>query len=311
VHRDWGWGDEENAASLQILLDRLGERDAGRTLVLGCGAGRLAHDFATMAQAAITVAMDFNPLLVFIADRMSRGESLELYEFPVAPLDLAHCAVLRQLQAPAPADVRYCLADVHRPPFPARSFDTIITPWLVDILPETFDRQARRINRLLADDGVWINFGSLSFHSAEPADRLSPEECVAALTDSGFESDGWHDSRIPYLSSPASRHARTETVASWLASKRRHIGRADRYEALPDWIVRGKDPVPLLEHFRTQAVSTRIHAYILSLIDGRRSIADMAAQVEQQRLMARSEAESAIRQFMITLYEDARRGTRY
>jgi hypothetical protein len=63
----------------------------------------------------------------------------------------------------------------------------------------------------------------------------------------------------------------------------------------------------MLDFFRLQAASTRIHAYIMSLIDGRRSIADMAATMEKQGMMARDEAEPAIRAFLIKMYEDSRR----
>jgi hypothetical protein len=45
VHRDWCWGDEENAASLDEIRAVAGAKSAlGTTLVLGAGAGRLAYD---------------------------------------------------------------------------------------------------------------------------------------------------------------------------------------------------------------------------------------------------------------------------
>jgi hypothetical protein len=45
----------------------------------------------------------------------------------------------------------------------------------------------------------------------------------------------------------------------------------------------------------------------MSLIDGRRSIKDMAKLLEQQKLMSRSEAEPAIRNFLTRMYEDSQR----
>lgn len=309
LHRDWCWGGEENAASLAIVLDRLAGRAPGRTLVLGAGAGRLAYDFHENTGAPQTVALDFNPLLLLAASRITSGETIELYEFPLAPRDMAHQAVLRTLSAERPAreGLDYCLADAHRLPFPERSFDTVVTPWLVDILPEPFDRQAARINRLLADGGCWINFGSLSFHGADPAEQLTPEECVERIESAGFETPDRCDNEIPYLCSPASRHARRELVLSWAARKATHIRKLPRHEALPDWLVRGRDPVPQLEDFRVQAMSTRIHAFIMSLIDGRRSIVDMASVLEQQGLMTRREAEPAIRSFLVKMYEESQR----
>jgi hypothetical protein len=110
------------------------------------------------------------------------------------------------------------------------------------------------------------------------------------------------------MCSPASRHGRRERVLSWTAAKARNAKRTPRHEALPDWLVRGKDPVPLLDAFRAQATATRIHAFIMSLIDGRRSVDDMAQVLEQQNLMRREEAEPAIRSFLIKMYDDSRRG---
>jgi len=75
--------------------------------------------------------------------------------------------------------------------------------------------------------------------------------------------------------------------------------------------VRGTDPVPLNEAFRNQATATRVHAALMSLIDGRRSINDMVRLVVEQRLMTAAEAEPALRSFFIKMHEEAHRGTTY
>ena len=75
--------------------------------------------------------------------------------------------------------------------------------------------------------------------------------------------------------------------------------------------VRGTEPVPLSESFRSQAAATRIHAFLMSLIDGRRSLKDMAKLVVEQRLMNADEAEPAIRSFLVKMYDDSRRGSTY
>jgi hypothetical protein len=76
---------------------------------------------------------------------------------------------------------------------------------------------------------------------------------------------------------------------------------------LPDWLVAGDQPVPLLEDFRMQAVTTRIHAFLMSLVDGKRSLKDMAQVLVAQRLMAPGDAESAVRTFLSRMYDDSRR----
>lgn len=307
IHRDWNWGEAENDASLAILRAALGERSAGRTLVLGAGAGRLAYDWHEQSGASSTIALDFNPLLVWLGQRIANGETIPMYEFPLAPIDTEHAAVLRDLAAPRPArpGLHFVIADVHRAPFAARRFDSILTPWLIDILPGDFRELCRQINHWLDDGGVWLNFGSLNFHRSDPAAQLGPEECFEILDDEGFDAGVRTDTEIPYLCSPASRHRRRETVLSWSAAKRRHVKKVERHQSLPDWIVRGREPVPAIEHFRVAATTTRIHAYIMAMIDGRRSIADMAAQLERERLMPANDAEAAIRGLLIKLFDES------
>jgi hypothetical protein len=158
---------------------------------------------------------------------------------------------------------------------------------------------------LLDDGGVWINFGSLNFHQSDPAMQLGPDECFEIIEKLGFAAPTHADTEIPYMCSPASRHARREKVLSWSAKKHTHIKKVARHRSLPDWIVRGKDPIPALEHFRVAAMSTRIHAHIMSLIDGRRSIVDIAQVLEQQRLMPASEGEASVRGLMIKLFDES------
>jgi hypothetical protein len=66
-------------------------------------------------------------------------------------------------------------------------------------------------------------------------------------------------------------------------------------------------PVLQSEDFKVQAVATRIHAYLMALIDGRRSIQDMARLLVEQRLMNQEDAEPAVRRFLTRIYEDSRK----
>jgi hypothetical protein len=52
-------------------------------------------------------------------------------------------------------------------------------------------------------------------------------------------------------------------------------------------------------------MTTRMHAFIMSLIDGKRSLKDMARVLEEQRLMSRQEAETALRGFLVKMYDEA------
>lgn len=310
IHRDWAWGEEENQASLkQIRAVLQDSAELGNVLVLGAGAGRLAYDIHTELNCASTTAMDFNPLLMLVAKSLTSGKQLKLYEFPIAPLSFEDEAVLRKLEAPQPVDENFHLVfgDALRPPFPDSTFDTVVTPWLIDIIGEDLSVLGARINRLLKDSGRWINFGSLAFATPDRASRYSPEEVKGIVSESGFSDPYVSQATIPYMDSPASRHGRRERVFSFAAYKERDVKKPERHKALPDWIVTGKEPVPLSPSFRQQAMTTQIYSFIMSLIDGKRSIKDMAIILEKQKLMTRDEAESAIRSFMTKMYDDSRK----
>ena len=307
LHRDWVWGDDENARSCELVCDQF-PQNRQRVLVLGAGAGRLAFDLHETAAPEQTVALDFNPLLLGVANRIANGESVSLWEFPIAPKQLEDCAVLNDL---APRNVRaglsFVLADALRPPFAAGSFDVVVTPWLIDILPIDFAELAARINRLLKRDGGWVNFGSLAFPQPAFAQRHSLEECAEIMQTQGFAQPDVTEDEIPYLDSPHSRHGRREQVVTWCARKTADVGPFPRHSALPEWLVTGREPVPLTPSFELQAASTRIHAFVMSMIDGRRSIRDMARLMEDQQLMLAQEAEGVIREFLTKMYDDSQR----
>ncbi len=312
VHRDWVWGDDENAASLEQIataLEASGGAAIGDAVVLGAGACRLAYDLHRSVRAGLTVAVDFNPLLLLIAKRVMAGDSLELYEFPLAPRSLEDCARKRTLAAPeaAPAGLELVLADVLRPPFAAGSADTVVTPWLIDIISEDLPVFAARINRLLKPGGRWVNFGSLAFEHAQRSRRYGPEEVVDIVAAAGFAEPAVHEAEIPYMCSPSSRFGRRELVFTFAAVKEKSVKTPARHKALPDWLVVGKEPVPLTQSFATQAMTTRIYAFIMSLIDGKRSIDDMATVLQKQKLMPKDEAIPAIRNFLTKMYDDSQR----
>lgn len=308
LHRDWSWGEEENEASFALLARALGREPPGRTLVLGAGAGRLARDLHERCGAALTVAVDFNPLLLFVAREVLRGGSVELYEFPIAPRGPGDEARLRNLCTSHPVDGNFFLiaADALRTPFAPGGFETVVTPWFVDIVSEALPMLAARLNALLAPGGRWVNFGSLAFSQGPQAQRFSLEETLEIVAETGFERPQPLEAQLPYMRSPASRHARVETVLAWAVRRTSAAAPVAEHSVLPEWLLQSHVPVPVLPEFRLRAASMRIHAFLLALIDGQRTVADMARVLVEQRLMPTADAEPAIRSFLARLYEETR-----
>jgi len=308
LHRDWCWGEAENEASYRLVDTALGAASPGCTLLLGVGAGRLAYDLQLRRRPEPLIAADLNPLFLLAANRLYAGETLELYEFPLAPRDLASHAILRRLRAPAPAEpgLHLVFADVTRAPFAAGAFDTVITPWLIDVLDDDLAAFVRRVNRWLKPGGRWVNSGSLSFSSDEPARRYALEEVREIVADAGFAPIELGEETVPYLCSPASRHGRRETVVSFAALKSAEAAEPVPLRRVPAWLERTDLPIPLLPELQGRQLELRVLAYVASLVDGRRSIRDVAHTLVEQRLMTEAEAEPTVRAFLARLHDEAR-----
>jgi hypothetical protein len=63
--------------------------------------------------------------------------------------------------------------------------------------------------------------------------------------------------------------------------------------------------VPRTRAFEMQAISSRVHAFLLAMINGERSVSDMARMLVEQRLMSAEEAESQVILFLTRLHEDS------
>lgn len=307
VFRDWVWGQVENDASVHAITTALSGFKHEACLVLGAGAGRLAYDLHQSATPSLTAALELNPYLTTLTRKLADGDAVILTEFPLAPDSGAHSAIERTLKAPcaAAAGFEVVVADVTRPPFQDGSFDLIVTPWLLDVVDTDTSTLLSLVNRMLRPGGRWVFHGSLAFQRPDPASNINLEELEELASACGFRMGSADESVQPYLDCPESRHGRQERILTLAAEKVANAPPVPRQQSLPDWLAKGRGPVPALPSFQSQAMATRIHAFIMSLIDGKRSLKDMARMMEAQQLMPKDEAEEAIRGFLIKMYDEA------
>ena len=216
-----------------------------------------------------------------------------------------------QAPRPARAGLLFALGDALRSPFRAASFDTLLTPWFIDIVPHDFAAICRQFSGLLRLGGRWLNFGSLSFAHRDAVACHGPDEIRTLLEANGFELQQVIERDLPYLRSPASRHGRIETVHAFAAIKRHDSGPSVELANLPEWLADSAVAVPLLPYFQGQALANRIFAFVMALIDGQRSINRIAAYLVEQKLLLPEEAEAAVRSFLVALYEESRRRDQY
>ena len=312
IFRDWAWGESEIRDAAELVKSQLDAtantvRDGQRLLVLGGGAGRLSCELARAHNWSAVVQLDINPLLTRVGSLLANGRSLELTEIPKLPAGLDSVAIDHVLEAPAlDARVQFVVGDVFAPPFEPDSFDVLVTPWLIDILPEDFRSLSKRLNQLLKRGAEWISFGPLSFECQPSRSRYTREEVVEALSEAELTVEAHEGIRVPYLHSPHGSQQRSEEILAFRARKLGSVGLLPEFSFYPDWM---RDPslsVPRLAAWQRMQHERIFDVEILGLIDGRSSIQDIVKALSRKYSLAPDRCVSAVNRFFSSCFEKER-----
>lgn len=308
IFRDWSWNNGEAEALWQALASVIPSgATLGTTLTLGAGAGRLSYDLHRLGGADSSVLLDINPLLLAVAASVIGGRKIALPEFPLAPLDMP--AIDRICTAPEAGvgPFSFVLGNASRPPFESSRFDTVLTPWLIDVIGESPHSFFARINDLLCDGGLWLNTGTLFFDEVDPIARYSESEVFEIVEASGFELVATDRREVDYLSSPASAHGRREWVTSFSARKRRSVKKPGASTSLPTWLIDTTQPIPKPTAIALAASERLLQAQVLAAVDGERSVATIAALLARQYDLPLADSTEAVRRILMDTDERLRR----
>ncbi|HXN34350.1 MAG TPA: methyltransferase domain-containing protein [Polyangiaceae bacterium] len=301
LFRDWVWGDKEAEATRSIVA-RLIRGPLGRLAVFGAGAGRLAVDIHQTLRPAETLALDVNPLPLLVAQRLVRGETVDLPEFPVAPHSGDQVVMQRSLRCPGPLreGFTFLFADALRPPFAPASLDTVVTCWFIDAAGADLRETAAVINRVLRPGGQWINLGPLRFK--ETISRsYTIEEVWDIVAQSAFELGAREREDVPYFDSPASGSRRIETVFSFAASKTGEASTVIARDTVAPWIADATLPIPRTPTMMNLGRTSLFTAGAMSLVDGVRSMSDVANEIAKSTGIAPANLLGQLRAFFAKL----------
>jgi SAM-dependent methyltransferase len=307
--RDWSSSSrKENEAHFSLVCDSAMGAPLGRLLVAGAGGGRLAYDVHERLQPTETICADLNLVLTLASQRIVRGETLKVAEFPVAPRNIAAASgVVRECRAPHPVreGFSHVFADVYYLPFADGSFDSVLTPWLVDILPHRLDFVVSEINRVLKPGGRWINSGSFNFRFASWSDCLSIEEGIEAIQSNGFTSRLMRQDMVPYLRSDLDAHERSEFVTTFVMEKTGQARAPHPAPMRPAWMLDSSAPVPVPPSGAQQFATLESQAFVISLVDGKRTGLQIAEAVALRYGLQPQDALEAVVSFLMRLEDDS------
>jgi len=301
VFRDWAWGGPEGEATLGLVAPLVPE-GLPRVAVYGAGAGRLAVDLHQTRAPGATFALDINPLPFLAAGRILAGERVVLPEFPVDPNAADVVVVAHSLTrpfAPRPG-FSFVFADALRPPFAPGSLDAVVTSWFIDVAHADLRQTAAAINRVLRPGGLWVNLGPLRFH-AQLSRSYVIEEVMELVGRAAFEVVSHDRQDLPYFDSPASGSRRTDTVFRFAARKQAEAGAVDLPESLPPWVANPMVPIPITPALVQLGRTTMFTTGVLSMIDGTRSIVDLARELEKAWGVDPARLQDELRAFLAQL----------
>lgn len=286
ILRDWAWEGRENQDALDRVLSVLPEDiEPKRVLVLGAGAGRLSWDMHCALRPQCTVALDSNPLLLIVADRLIRQQqSIELAEFKTFPQIDKDVTRTWLMQPPQDADgLReswFALgANAWRAPLQPGTFDLIVTPWFIDVNGGDVRDTIALVSHLLAPSGRWVNTGPLLFTRHLPMEqKYQASEIKEFIAMSGFAIESESVNEADHLDSPLEARKQHEQLWTFCAKGPEEQPRTGFVagEVAP-WLIMHHLPVP--EHDYATAQQHPLIDAILALIDGTRSINDITVQI--------------------------------
>lgn len=304
LYRDWVWGYEENQLTCEIIKNITSHLNIELLLVLGAGSCRLAYDLHNTFSPKQTVANDINPLLLFSVNRLLHGEDLNIVEFPSHPRNINDTVVnhfIKSVEKPKNFDLLF--SDAATPALKEKSFDLVVTPWLIDIQPIELGEFLKSINHYLSIGGYWVNFGSLVFNQARESYCYSVEEIKSIALKSGFEIETLSEHEIPYLKSPYNAGYRMERIWSWRAKKILDVKTSYQHQNLPEWILDTSKTIPLSQSIKSFAFNHKIYADLASKIDGQSSINRIARKVARQNAMDEQEAIAMVKNFYLKIVQ--------
>jgi ubiquinone/menaquinone biosynthesis C-methylase UbiE/uncharacterized protein YbaR (Trm112 family) len=315
VFRDWAWETGENQRAVDVCREMIGTQKmtGARLLTLGAGSCRFAADLHADYEPEVSLACDINPYLLLTARKVMRGGAVSLFDFPVAPRDDQHLWTKYKLKTQKKYGENFHLIAADAVNFPADpgSFDLIVTPWFIDIINVDTELLAARINTLLKPGGRWYNFGTLVYHQRNPAKNYTRSEVEELVKANGFdwERDEYFES--DYLKCEASAQSRRERLWAFVAKKATSVTPQKHLETWPEWLIKDHLAVPRLAEIDRATSINAAYNSIMALVDGQRSIAEIAGAIAPQFQMTPAEAASMFRQLLAKIYESSMREQKF
>ena len=173
----------------------------------------------------------------------------------------------------------FVFADALRPPIPAGSLDAVVTSWFIDVARADLRQTAAAINRVLRPGGLWVNLGPLRFHAVLSRAYTIEEthEIVARQRVRAAVARPPGAAVLRFAGQRLAPHA--TSVFRFAARKTGEAAAVDIPDPLPPWVANPLVPIPITQSLVALGRTSMFTTGVLSMIDGQRSIVDVAREL--------------------------------
>jgi len=308
--RDWSWQSDENKLHF-TALESLFEKDLGEVLMLGCGSGRLAYDLVKESQFKSLVCVDQNPLALNIFDKVLKGEEIEIYELSQVAQNIKNVAVKQSLKVPSAVTeierdkIALIIGDALRAPVKRRAFNSLITPWLIDVLNYPLDHILNSMNNYLELGGRWYFFGSVAFQTGLESGSLSLEEFCDRVAQHGFSLKQTKQKLLPYLNSPLESSLRQEWVSLLCFEKVKESSHENSNPEIVDWLSDFSKDIAKSRNLNMTLSQHKLYGMLLSQIEkGARGIDLVKFLQENFAIKKQEEARQLVKNFLESYWQE-------
>lgn len=210
IFRDWCWGQEENQIYVDYITNELSDSEKN-ILVLGAGSCGFSYELSKKTSANV-VAIDINPYLFLVANKILNKKHVKLHEFLTYPDEIQAISKKWEIK---PVDTQenhfQVFCDFTNMPFKENSFDVVIGCWFYDIIDPKLDQSLKHINKYLNNDGKSFFIGPSNFHKKQVEDKLTKEEIIRIYADN-YQDVSFKLDKVNYLNNPSNSYQRLENI---------------------------------------------------------------------------------------------------
>lgn len=200
--KDWLWDQKDNLSYLKDI--KRGFKD---TLFLGCGAARVAYEYANENPSTNVYATDSNPINLCL---LYNQKNTKVFDTIIHPTNINHTSVKFEFTSPAPLkNFMPFVSDFYT--MKVKQFEHVVSNWFLDILPNTLDQNLSHLINYIKDDGSFTYIGLSNFYNQSLENSFTQEE-IEEILNHYFNDVQMLQKDFNYLNSSYSSQKRVEKI---------------------------------------------------------------------------------------------------